>query len=532
MKRAFYIALLLLIPLWTLTLNWYHWGVFPPPKVDLTQKAVAHWYPRQEAGINNLVLIGPAFARGRAAGELTAPLLRELEEALLEKFHALIPLPALALRGLVLASIVWFHDVQDYFPPEVVEEMYGTSLSAPKSFDYIADGLTRQVAYHGLHEVGQAMVDHEFNDGGCTAVAIRAGKTFVVGRNFDFEAGPVFDREKIIKWVFPDEGYAFVSVIWAGMVGGVTGVNEKGVYISLNAAGSSDYRRIGTPSTIVLLSVLKNAATSEEAVDILRKMPMFITDIFVVLDKQGHLYRVEKSPAQTVATLVDHSTVIANHLNAAEFANDPTNHLRKEHLTTVAREKRGLELLKAMPEPQASEAATLSVLKILRDKGVDSQGRTLPLGHRKAIDALIAMHSVIYNPIEDRLYVGQGPAVSGPLLAYDLKATFATKTPVRAGELPADPSVSIAAYNSVKTAVNQITEANKLMSDRKCADARTLIEQVEPQRRELSDYYSVRGDIEFCLGQNDRARVSWQQALALEPAYAREVARLKKRLQR
>ena len=531
MKRTLWLALLLLIPLWTLTLNWYHWGAFPPPKVDFAQKAEANWYPRQEAGINNLVLIGPAFARGRAAGEATAPLLLELEVALMEKFRALIPLPALALRGLVLASIVWFHDVQDYLPPDVVEEMYGTSLSAPKSFDYIADGLTRQVAYHGLHEVGQAMVDHELNDGGCTAVAVRSGNTFVVGRNFDFEAGPVFDREKIIKWVFPDEGHAFVSVIWAGMVGAVTGVNEKGVYISLNAAGSSDHRRIGTPSTVVLLSVLKNAATSEEALEILRKMPMFISDIFVVLDKQGHLYRVEKSPARTVATALNRSLVIANHFNTPEFTNDTTNESRKKHLTTVAREKRGLELVEASPEPQDSRAATEKVLSVLRDKGVDSQGQPLPLGHRRAIDALIAMHSVIYNPVEGLLYVGQGPAVSGPFLAYDLKASFASRTPVRAGELPADPLVSQATYSAVKQAVQLIAEAHTLISQKHCSEALAQLEQIAPERRRLADYYSARGDVEQCLGQSARARNSWQQALTLEPAYTREIERLQKKLQ-
>ena len=60
----------------------------------------------------------------------------------------------------------------------------------------------------------------------------------IIGRNFDFEGGRIFDDEKILKWVFPSNGIPFVSVIWAGMVGAVTGVNASGVYISINAAGT------------------------------------------------------------------------------------------------------------------------------------------------------------------------------------------------------------------------------------------------------------------------------------------------------
>ena len=45
--------------------------MYPPPHVDLNEKAKGQWIDRREAGINNMILEGPAFARGKASGELT-----------------------------------------------------------------------------------------------------------------------------------------------------------------------------------------------------------------------------------------------------------------------------------------------------------------------------------------------------------------------------------------------------------------------------------------------------------------------------
>ena len=527
--RSARVLAFVLVPVWILILNLYHAGVFPPPKVDLSEKAEARWYPRADAGINNLVLIGAPFARGRAAGEVTGPLLREQEQTLVSRLDELIPAPALTVRAIVLAAIGVFHDADKYFSDEVVQEMYGTSLSAPKEFDYLADGFTRQVAYHGLHEVGQMMVDQGFDDTGCTVAAVKMQNTFVVGRNFDFEAGRVFDREKIIKWVFPDKGYAFVSVTWAGMVGAVTGVNEKGVYISLNAGGSSDHRRIGVPSTLVILDVLEHAANAGEALEIIRSSQMFITDILVVLDAQGSLYRVEKSPLRMNATPVKSSIVIANHLNSPDFAGDETNLFRKQELTTVAREARGLQILASLPAAADPSTAVHQVLTVLRDKG-DDHGHSRPLGDRQAIDALIAMHSVIYDPLRQLFFVGTGPSVSGRFLGYDLKQSFHTRTPVRAGELPADPLVSPQIYDAVKTSLARFSRVRKLALDDKCDAARAELAQVTEAYRNQAGYFHSAGDVEACAGNPDLARAHWVKALALHPAYAREVRQLTSRI--
>ena len=529
MKRIARAAALTLILVWTFILNLYHAGVYPPPQVNFAETAKGEWLDRRENGINQMILEGPAFARGRRAGELTGPLLEAQEDVLITKLQTWVPSKIL-IQGIVLSAIAWFQGVDKYFDHDFVAEMYGTSLSAPKKYDYLADGFTRQVAYHGLHEVGQKMVDQGFEDMGCTVAAIPFHNSYILGRNFDFEGGRIFDTEKIVKWVFPDKGYAFASVIWAGMVGAVTGVNEKGLYISINAGGSNDYCRIGTPSTLVVLKILEEAANVQEALKILESSQMFITDIFVILDGAGNLVRVEKSPARMAVIPLTGPSIVTNHLIAPEFKDDPVNQYRTRELTSVARQTRGEQRLKDLPPAKDAMDAELQILSVLRDKGVDSYGKPLNLGNRRGIDALIAAHSVIYNPLDGIFFVSQGPAVSGPFLGYDLKESFRTHRPVQVASLPADPLVTPETFTSLKDANQRIATADHMIHFRRCEEAYSILEQIDKRWQEQSPYYEALGDTEECLGNHDKARESWTKALAMNPAYARFERALEKSL--
>ena len=288
MIRSSILALLLI---WTWALDVYHLGVFiPPPHAAISKPAHQQtWIPKEKYGIQQMILTGSPFERGLASGRFTGKLLYQEEKSLVDRLRLFLPNDFI-FRSLDVLMIRWFWGADQYFEPWMREEMDGVSRSAPHEFDDLGNGYVRQLYYHGVHEVGQMMVDQTGDSMGCTVVALpvkgaggRAG--WVLGRNFDFEGGKVFDDEKIMKWVFPDEGHAYVSVIWAGMVGAVTGVNDHGVYLSLNAAGARDFRRYGTPTTLVLLKALQYANTADEAVDMIRNAETFITDIFMVSDQ-------------------------------------------------------------------------------------------------------------------------------------------------------------------------------------------------------------------------------------------------------
>ncbi|MBM4362947.1 MAG: hypothetical protein FJ104_09725, partial [Deltaproteobacteria bacterium] len=48
-----------------------------------------------------------------------------------------------------------------------------------------------------------------------------------------------------------------------------------------------------------------------------------------------------------------------------------------------------------------------------------------PPGDRRAIDAGIATHAIVAEPVARRLWVSAGPHLDGPMVALDLPALFA-----------------------------------------------------------------------------------------------------------
>lgn len=519
MKRAMMAFLMSAVLLWTILLNIYHMGVLPPPQVPLGAEGSAEFISRDLAGLNHLILKGSPYARGLHAGRLTKHILKQQEEILISQLRAWIPQTWMLQMG-IAGAITYFYGADQFISSDDLLEMYGTSKSAPQDYDFLADGYTRQLAYHGLHEVGQMMVDRGV-DMGCTVAAVPHQGGWILGRNFDFEGGRVFDSEKLLKWVFPDQGLAHVSVIWAGMVGAVTGVNEKGLYISINAAGSEGFRRVGTPSTLVVYKVLREARTVDEAIAILREAHVFISDIFVVMDSSGRLVRVEKSPQKFDVLEAAAPFVVANHLVGSIFAGDATNDMRKIELTSVARESRGLSLTGKIPPDASAEQKTLKILEVLRDKGVDELNRPLHLGHRQAIDAMIATHSVIMDSTRGRLYVGQGPSVAGKFLGYDLAKSFHDQKPVLVETLPADPMISESFYSEFKQAGHQISTANRLRKDNKCGDALIILASLPEAGKNQGPYFHTLGDVHSCLHDKDKAHAAWRKAYEMRPAYAK-----------
>lgn len=495
---------------------------------DIKVSDYGTWIDKKDMGINQMILKGPAFERGYAAGQLTKEIMKAEEDDLIAKFRKFVT-SRWAQLALTVVGTRWFWGIEEYFRPEHLEEMYGTSFSAAKEYNELLPPYPRQIALHGLHEVGQMMVDQDKADFGCTVLAYPFRKHWVLGRNFDFEGGKHFDEDKIMKWVFPSEGYAYLSVVWAGMVGAVTGVNEHGVYISLNAAGSNDYVRYGTPTTLVLLQALQESKNAEEAVEIIRKAQSFITDIFVVTDRSGKLFRIEKSPKSIEVAEIKEPLVIANHLVSDRWANDSVNLFRKSELTSHYRYDSGKRILGEIQSPQEEHELAIKILFGLRDKH-DSDGSKLHIGNRRAIDALIASHAVIYDGLSEKIYVSQGPALTGKFLGFDLKKSFAEKRPIHADDLPADPEVTPEVYSRTLTAHQLAAEARQLIKKKKCEEAAALLGAIPPAYRESHNVQEALGDDAKCMGADSVAKDFWQKSLDLRPAYAKEERRLKEKL--
>jgi len=198
-----------------------------------------NWLKKNEYGLWEMYLEGAPFERGIASGKLTKELIYKQEEAFVSQIKELIP--SESYLGFLKYFVKFFNrDIDEYVLPEFQEEIYGISFSASNDFDFIGTNYERLLNYHAAHDIGHALQDLMLV--GCTSFAANLGYTdssLIIGRNFDFYINDAFAEDKIVCFENPDNGYQFAYVTWASMIGVVSGMNNQGLTVTINA-GKSD----------------------------------------------------------------------------------------------------------------------------------------------------------------------------------------------------------------------------------------------------------------------------------------------------
>ncbi len=102
-------------------------------------------------------------------------------------------------------------------------------------------------------------------------------------RVLDYAVGKQLQATAVLFDVEPDEGYRFINVGYAGFIGSVTGMNAQKVAIGeIGGQGYGSWD--GVPMAFLMREVLENAATLEEAKEILRSSKRTCEYYYVVSD--------------------------------------------------------------------------------------------------------------------------------------------------------------------------------------------------------------------------------------------------------
>ena len=119
--------------------------------------------------------------------------------------------------------------------------------------------------------------------------------------------------------------------------------------------------------------------------------------------------------------------------------------------SSIARRQRLDERIENLSSP----ATVKDVVSILRDKRA-AGGDNLSLGHRDAIDGLLATHSVAMNLSTRELWVSEGPSTLGRFVRFDLgkllNPRYRPSGPPRVQTIEADPIVRDGRYDAWKQA--------------------------------------------------------------------------------
>ncbi len=209
---------------------------------------------QSEGGLWEVWVQGSPVERGVTLGRMTQGLLYYQERVFVDQIRRIVPSDSY-LKFLRYLLVGFNRRLGQNVPAEFREEIYGISLSCTHEFDAIGTPYERQLNYHAAHDIGHAM--QEYMLVGCSSFAAwdsrSADSALIVGRNFDFWVGDDFARNKIVAFYAPQSGYKFASVTWPGMTGVLSGMNEQGLTVTINAAKGSPPTSSAMPISLVTL---------------------------------------------------------------------------------------------------------------------------------------------------------------------------------------------------------------------------------------------------------------------------------------
>lgn len=381
-----------------------------------------NYFTKNKQGQWELFVNGNPLQIGLKTGSLTKELFKKQEDAFLSKVDDIVP--SKTKQYLLRKMLAWYNrKMYLHIPEEYKTEIYGLSKYAGDKYDYVADDYLRVLYLHGAHDIGHAFQDLALV--GCSSFAAWGNKTedgnLIIGRNFDFYAGDAFSKEKIIAFVSPKNGHKFMSVTWPGMIGVVSGMNDAGLTVTINAGKSKIPLVAKTPISIVTREILQYASNIKEAIAIAKKRQVFVSEsIFIGSAKDNRAITIEMAPDNFGIYDVENTTqlICSNHFQSDAFKHDKRNlkHIAESH--SKYRYQRMEELLS-----QTKKLTPQKAVDILRNKeGLNN--KIIGYGNEKALNQLLAHHGIVFKPKQRLVWVSSNPYQLGEFVAYNLNDVF------------------------------------------------------------------------------------------------------------
>ena len=488
-----------------------------------------------ESGLWELFVKGDAFQRGEAIGKLSSDLLHYQEKVFVDQIREIVPSDSY-LKFLRFFIVLFNRHLGENVLEEYRDEIYGISLSCTHEYDFIGTPYERQLNYHSAHDLGHAMQDYMLV--GCSSFATwgtqSADSSLLIGRNFDFYVGDAFAENKQVAFYTPDQGYKFASVGWPGMIGVLSGMNETGLTVTINAAKSAVPTGSATPISILTREILQYASTIDEAFAIAQKRKTFVSEsILIGSSKDGKAAIIEKSPEKTVLFKGKEADrlICTNHYQSEEFSKDERNMENIRTSDSPYRFARLKELINKNLPIDASKAAS-----ILRNhKGL--QDADLGLANEMAINQFIAHHSVIFQPEKRLMWVSTSPWQCGKYVAYDLNKIFNDTINLQHEiyssnlTIPADEFAETPEFQHLLT-YKKLTPLLLKKIRKKEKIEEHVLKTYEASNPSLYYVYEVMGDYYEAMQQPQQAIAYWQKALKKPIPKLQEKERIQQKIQK
>lgn len=387
-----------------------------------------NWLRHNKNGLWELYAEGPPLERGIAIGKLTEELIEKQESLFMKQIREFVPSDN--YLKLLRILIAWFNrKIPKHIIPEYKEEILGVSRFAPKSYSFIAPNYQRHLNYHAAHDIGRVLREMNLTKG-CSAFSAWGSKThdgnLLVGRNFDFYIGEEFAKDKLITFLNPDKGNKFMMIGWGGLVGAVSGMNTKGIVLTINGARSKTPLTAKTPASLLGREILQYASTIDEAIAIAQKRSLFVSESYLICSAQEKRSVIIEKNAYRMAVVEadDDFIASANHFQSPIYKKDSINKENIKKSDSVFRLNRLKELISR--EDKITVEKSAAILRNWKGEGDADIG----LGNEKALNFFIGHHSVIFDPSALKVWISTSDYQMGKMACYDLNRIFERSTPV------------------------------------------------------------------------------------------------------
>lgn len=489
-----------------------------------------NWIQQNKEGIWELYVEGDALQRGDAFGKLNKDLLYYQEKVFMNQIDELVP--NRKYQHLLKYFIKTYNrDLTSFVPEENLEEIYAMSNACSHEFDYVGDPYDRQLNFHAAHDLGHAMQDYMMV--GCTSFATWGKNSengdLIVGRNFDFYMGDDFAKNKEVAFFNPTTGYKFAFVTWPGMTGVCSGMNEKGLTVSINAAKSTMPTGSATPISILARRILQYAHNIAEAKAIADSTQTFVSESILIgsaTDNKAAI--IEKSVDKCALYEVpqnQNSIICSNHYQSEDFKNDENNIENIKTSDSPSRWNRANELI-----GEHCPLTPQKAVAILRDKK-GTGGKNIGLGNELALNQLQGLHAVVFNASKLQMWVSTSPWQEGTFICYDLGKFFSNPAAARGNATTA--TLNIAAdtsfINSAEFKGYLRYRALKQKFRRDTLSQEEIKEMVGANPLFFGAHETA-GDAYLRLGDKENAKTSFEKALGLAIPKQMEKERIERKL--
>ncbi|KAF2514029.1 acyl-CoA--6-aminopenicillanic acid acyl-transferase [Flavobacterium zhairuonense] len=491
---------------------------------------------KNKQGLWELYVEGDPLEIGLNTGALSDSLLQRQQQIFFAKIKDLIP--SKFEQKMLRHFLKWYNrKLYENVPTEYQTEIFGVSQYTSHEFDNIAPQYQRGLYLHAAHDIGHALQDLALV--GCSSFAAWGEKSedgnLILGRNFDFYVNDAFAENKIIAFIKPEQGHNFMMVSWPGMIGAVSGMNQQGLTITINAAKSEIPLTAKTPISILTREILQHASTIEEAIAIAKKRKVFVSESIMVgsaQDNKAVLIEVSPKKMDVYEVPNNNQLICSNHFQSTTFKTEKRNQAQIVESHSEYRFERMQELLSENKKINPEIAS-----EILRNKN-GLNDIPLGFGNEKALNQLLAHHGIIFKPKEKLVWVSANPFQLGEFVCYNLDSIFngkKTNTTISYEQenlnIAKDPFIKTEAFQNFKK-----FKAENHQMDLYLKNHETISPEFIQQYQSLNpDYWVVyyKAGLYFYQKKQFRAaQINFEKALTKEITTAPDKAKIEKYLKK